>query len=78
MARFRRIRGDRLALGYALAWRQRRIGLDVIDEEVERLLRVRLDHHQLRIRVDEAFDVIAVLYFVEPELSVALVVFALA
>ena len=43
MARFRRALRDGSSLGYALAWGQRRIGLDVIHQQVEGFLRVRLD-----------------------------------
>ena len=64
VARLGRRLGNRAALGNALAGRQRCLGLDVIDEQVERLLRVRLDHHQLRERKHEALDVVPVLHFV--------------
>jgi len=48
VSRLRRRIADRAAAGDALARRQRRAALDVLDEEVERALRMRLDELQLR------------------------------
>ena len=78
VACLRRVARDRAALRNALARRQRRLVFDMIDEEVERLLRVRLDQHELGERRDVRLDVIAVLHFVQPVLRVAVVVVAFA
>ncbi len=78
MARLRRTLRDGSSLGYALAGWQRRIGLDMIHQQVEGSLCMRLDNDQLRKQRHVALDVIAVLHFVESVLRVALVIVALA
>src|SRR5438046_139436 len=49
----------------ALVGRQRHVVLDVVYEQVESALRVRLDQLELRKRVLERFDVVAVLNLVQ-------------
>src|SRR5215472_11709439 len=73
-----RRRGNGPAVGDALAWRQGCVVLDVVNEEVEGLLCVRLDELQLRKRAPERFDMVAVLHLIQPVLSFALVVVAVA
>src|SRR4051794_41454860 len=65
MPRLGRMRCNRRAAPDALVGRQRRSPLDVIDEEVEGALRVRLDELELREEVLERLDVVPVLHFVQ-------------
>src|SRR3954470_13716358 len=64
-----RLRGriaDRAATRDALARRQRSAPLDVVHQEVERVLRVRLDELELReVELLVVLDVVAVLHFVQ-------------
>src|SRR5881628_2635129 len=57
--------GDRRPVRDALARRERGALLDVVDEEVEGTLRVRLDQLQAREDVPERLDVVPVLHLVE-------------
>ena len=67
VARFCRILRDRPALGNALAGRQLLTVLDVIHQEIERFLGVRLDHLDFSWEQQaEALDVVSVLDFIEP------------
>src|SRR5205807_2401039 len=78
MSRLRRCVRDGARPWNALAWRQRRVVLDVVHEQIERLLRVRLNEFELRERIFKRFDVVAVLHFVETELRFAVLIVALA
>src|SRR5207237_5321657 len=57
---------DRASVRDALRGRQRLVVLYVLDKQVERALRMWLDVLELRERVSECLDVVAVLHFVEP------------
>src|SRR5262249_33194524 len=62
----RRAPGDGAAPGHALIRRERRAVLHVLHEQLEGSLSVRLHEFELGERVSERFDVVAVLYFVQP------------
>src|SRR5437870_1287346 len=66
MPRLRRRCGDLASDRNALARRQRGCEFDLGDQQVEGLLRMGFDELQLRERGGEGFDVVAVLYFIEP------------
>src|SRR5439155_20385632 len=65
VSRLRRRVGDALPARNALVGRQRHVVLDLVYEQVESALRVRLDQLELRKRVLERFDVVAVLDLVK-------------
>src|SRR5437762_8724814 len=70
--------GDRAAAWDALARRQPRTRLDVIDEQIERALGMRLDQLELRKRSFERLDVIAILHFIQSIGGLAVVVSVVA
>src|SRR5215831_5009024 len=57
----------------ALARRKRLVVLDVVDQQIECALGVRLDQLELRVERRVAFDVIAVLHLVEAVFTVSMV-----
>src|SRR5262249_24746072 len=65
VAGLRRAGGDRTAARDALAGWELRAALDVVDQQVERALGVRLDQLELREGVLERLDVVAVLHLVQ-------------
>jgi len=66
MAGLGRTAGDRATARDALAGWELGSVLDMIDQQVERALRVRLDQLELRERSLEGLDVVAVLDLVQP------------
>src|SRR5262245_38447245 len=56
---------DAAAARNALARRKGLVVFDVVDQQIECLMRVRLDQLELRVERRVAFDVIAVLHLVE-------------
>ena len=65
MSRLRRRVGDALPARNALVGRQRYVVLDLVHEQVESALRVRLDQLELRESDLECFNMVAILDFVE-------------
>src|SRR5258708_14432504 len=65
MSRLGRRVGDASLARNALVGRKRHVVLDLVDEQVEGALRVRFDQLELRERVLERFDMVAVLYLVQ-------------
>ena len=65
MSRLRRRVGDAPSARNALVGRKRHVVLDVVYQQIESALRVRLDQLELRESDLERFDMVAVLDFVE-------------
>src|SRR5439155_10376191 len=65
MPRLRRRVGDPLSARNALVGWQRHVVLDLVYQQVESALRVRLDQLELREKVLVRFDMVAVLDFVQ-------------